>query len=61
MSDDDSQDAMWVECKACKHRWIGLYLPQPIRDAARIMKNLTCPKCAAGSREIVIFDGSTPA
>lgn len=48
----------WVQCKPCGHRWIGFYLPLPIRDAARIMKNLTCPKCATGSKGIMIFDSS---
>lgn len=48
----------WVECRTCGQSWVGFYLPLPISDAAKIMKNLTCPNCASGSDKIVIFDGS---
>jgi predicted nucleic-acid-binding Zn-ribbon protein len=47
-----------VSCRKCGHSWIGFYLPMPIGDAVRVMKNLTCPKCAADSKQIVVFDGS---
>lgn len=57
MSDEEKQPNV-VQCKACGHSWVGFYLPMPIRDAARVMKNLTCPKCAAGSSRIMVFDGS---
>jgi len=43
-----------VRCTKCGHHWIGLYLPILIDDAAKIMKNLTCPMCAAGANKIVI-------
>ena len=41
-----------VQCMECKHVWIGLYLPQPVSVAAKQMKNLTCPKCGAGSNRV---------
>jgi len=50
-----------VQCKQCAHSWAGFYLPLPINDAVRVMKNLTCPKCTAGAKDIVIFDGSAPS
>lgn len=43
---EDGTNPMWVVCSACNHRWIGLYLPMPIREAAKAMGRLTCPKCA---------------
>lgn len=54
----DERIPNYVKCKPCGHRWMGFYLPMPITDAARIMKNLTCPNCAATSKSIVVFDGS---
>ena len=44
-----------VKCSNCDHQWIGLYLPMPISDAAKVMKNLTCPQCAC--TKIMIGDG----
>jgi hypothetical protein len=44
--EDEPKRPMWVTCSNCDHRWIGLYLPMPIRDAAKAMGRLTCPKCA---------------
>jgi Zn finger protein HypA/HybF involved in hydrogenase expression len=49
---EDGKNPMYVECADCGHDWIGLYLPQPISTAAKMMKNLTCPKCGAGSMRI---------
>lgn len=46
------REAVPVECISCGHAWIGLYTPMPIADAARVMKNLMCPMCAAGSSKI---------
>lgn len=43
-----------VSCQDCGHKWIGLYLPQPIHIAAKIAKNMTCPKCGAGSKHIFL-------
>jgi hypothetical protein len=43
-----------VECLECGHTWVGFYLPMPIMDAARVMKALACPMCAADGRRIVI-------
>jgi hypothetical protein len=47
-----------VKCMVCGHRWVGFYLPLPVDQACRIMKNLTCPKCATGANKICVFDGS---
>jgi hypothetical protein len=44
--------AMIVTCQPCGQVWIGMYTPMPIKDAARVMKNLTCPMCAANSSKI---------
>lgn len=43
-----------VKCADCDHVWIGLYLPQPISVAAKMMKNLCCPKCGAGAKRIMV-------
>lgn len=43
-----------VKCADCGHVWIGFYLPQPIMTAAKIMKNLTCPMCGAGSNRVMV-------
>jgi hypothetical protein len=42
----DERSALWVTCDKCKHRWIGLYLPMALMDAAKAMGRLTCPMCA---------------
>jgi Zn finger protein HypA/HybF involved in hydrogenase expression len=49
---EQGQNPMSVRCADCAHIWVGLYLPQPISIAAKLMKNLTCPKCGAGSKRI---------
>jgi hypothetical protein len=45
-----------VECGECGHWWVGFYLPQPIRIAARLMGALICPKCAAAADFIRLVD-----
>lgn len=50
----DGKNPQNVRCVACQHIWVGLYLPQPISVAARMMKNLTCPKCGADSKQITM-------
>lgn len=47
-----------VMCSRCLHSWIGFYLPLPIGDAARIMKNLTCPNCAATAKDIYVGESA---
>lgn len=54
--EDEPKNPMWVTCSQCEHRWIGLYLPQPIDIAAKAMKRLTCPKC--GCTKILVKPGS---
>ena len=49
---EDGKHPQNVQCADCNHVWVGLYLPQPISVAARMMKNLTCPKCGADSKRI---------
>lgn len=51
---EDGVNPQSVRCAECQHVWIGFYLPQPISVAARIMKNLTCPKCGTGSDRIMV-------
>lgn len=58
LSSDEHRQPVEVKCKPCGHKWVGLYLPMLIEDACRAMGNLTCPMCAAGSSQIVVFDGS---
>lgn len=55
---DDGKRPMWLECKLCQHRWIGVYLPMEMLDFARIMKNMSCPKCAAEAKDIVAVDNT---
>jgi len=43
-----------VKCADCEHVWIGFYLPQPISVAAKMMKNICCPKCGAGAKRIMV-------
>ena len=49
---EEDKKPMHVECADCNHTWIGMYLPQPINIAAKMMKNLTCPKCGADSNRV---------
>lgn len=50
--EEDGKTPQNVRCADCSHVWVGLYLPQPIAVAAKMMKNLTCPKCGADSKRI---------
>lgn len=56
--DEQATQANVVKCNTCGHKWIGFYLPLPINQAVKIMKNLTCPKCAADASQIMVFDGT---
>lgn len=51
---DKPTNPQQVKCADCNHVWIGFYLPQPISIAAKIMKNLCCPMCGAGSKRIMV-------
>lgn len=46
MATVEAKNPVWVECDKCQHRFIGLYLPMALSDAANVMKRLTCPMCA---------------
>ena len=54
--EDEPKNPMWVTCGKCSHYWIGLYLPMPITEAAKIMGRLTCPKC--GNTKIYVRPGT---
>lgn len=43
---------MWVQCKPCGFKWIGLYTPMPVADVALVMLSLCCPVCATTSKQI---------
>ena len=49
---EDGKNPQNVVCHECNHVWVGMYLPQPISVAAKMMRNLTCPKCGTGSKRI---------
>ena len=51
---EDATNPQQVQCAECNHVWIGFYLPQPISVAVKIMTNITCPKCGAGSNRIMV-------
>lgn len=51
---EDGKTPTNVQCAECKHVWVGFYLPQPISVIAKMMKNLTCPKCGTDSKRIHI-------
>jgi len=36
---------LWINCKPCRHTWIGAQLPMPVHLAAQVMRRATCPKC----------------
>ena len=42
----------WLTCSACHHSWPGIVLPTDMRDAARALAQVTCPKCGVGSDRI---------
>lgn len=57
----EARQALRVRCKACDHTWVGLYLPMPMADAARVMGKLTCPMCAADAKQILVYEGKEDA
>ncbi len=42
----------WVKCLSCSHVWPAAYLPMEIDKCAKLLKKASCPKCAAGSKQI---------
>lgn len=50
--EDEKREPVWVKCAECLHRWIAMYTPMPISDAAKIMGKMMCPMCAADSKRI---------
>lgn len=56
LEDEEPRSPQWVQCKPCGHRWVGLYLPMPARDAAVVMGALRCPMCAAGADKVFPID-----
>ena len=49
---DEDKKPLFVECLACKHSWIGLYMPMSLERVIEIMKGLHCPNCGADSNSI---------
>ena len=58
MSED--RKAMRLTCRACNHVWDGCLLPIEIDKFVKIMRQATCPSCAAGSREIFCAPNGPP-
>lgn len=47
-------DRMYVCCRDCTHVWIAMHLPMEMKKASKILKNLYCPACGAGSKTVVM-------
>jgi hypothetical protein len=41
-----------VRCGDCQHVWAAAWLPMEMFKVAKIVRHLTCPKCAAPSKRI---------
>lgn len=48
---------LYARCASCMHRWVAVYLPQPVATFCRIVKNQVCPKC--GGRAMVSAEGDS--
>jgi DNA-directed RNA polymerase subunit M/transcription elongation factor TFIIS len=48
------REPVFMQCKVCKHEWIGMYLPMHITRAAAILQGLRCPNCGNDSASIFI-------
>lgn len=55
----EARQPQWLECGACQHTWIGVYLPLPADVAARLYRAARCPMCA-GKPKYVYEAGHTP-
>lgn len=44
--------AMWVKCGDCSCVWVAVHLPMEAGKAARLLKKVACPNCAAGSARV---------
>jgi len=49
-----TKSAMWVKCADCDHVWTAVHLPMEMAKAARLLKNTSCPNCAAGSKRVFL-------
>lgn len=49
-------NAMWVLCGDCEHKWIAVHLPMTVEKFVAIMKQLICPNCAKTDK-IYICEG----
>lgn len=43
-----------VRCGKCGHVWPAAYLPMPVPEFVRATRNLRCPMCAAGSKDVFV-------
>lgn len=50
----EGREPVIVRCSNCHWRFVGMYTPMPISDAATVMKHMTCPMCAC--RKIVVHE-----
>jgi hypothetical protein len=48
--------ALMVRCLGCEHVWCALHLPMELAKAARVLRTIHCPKCAAGPNRVVCVD-----
>ena len=47
-------DRLYVHCADCDHTWIAVYLPMAMDKAAKVLRKVVCPKCAASGKSIVM-------
>lgn len=53
-AEQQERPPMNVRCTNCKHVWVAMYFPLPISAAAKLLKHLHCPMCAAPSIDIKV-------
>jgi DNA-directed RNA polymerase subunit RPC12/RpoP len=52
--------SMTLNCRACGHEFTApIILPMELGKAAKLLRSVHCPKCAAGARQL--FCGRKPA
>lgn len=50
----EERKPFWVKCEPCGHCWAPAYFPMEAGKFAKAAKNVLCPMCGNGPKNIVV-------
>jgi hypothetical protein len=57
----DDRQPVFLFCPPCKVAWVVGYLPMPVGDFAKRLKQASCPKCGKRKEVRLLEPGTLPA